>query len=85
MARKKSGKRGSAIVVLMVVGAIAASPSTAGAARKPPRPLENVPAPVQVPVEVQAPVSVPVSVPTVQVQLFTSDHASWAEASWAEE
>jgi hypothetical protein len=79
MARKKFGKRGSAIIVMMVVAAIAGSPSTAGAARKPPRPLENVPAPVQVPVQA------PVSVPAVQVQLFMSDHASWAEASWAEE
>jgi hypothetical protein len=31
MARKTSGKRGSAIIVLMVVAAIAGSPSTAAA------------------------------------------------------
>jgi hypothetical protein len=85
MARKTFGKRGSAIIVMVIVGAIAASPSTAGAARKPPRPLENVPASVQLPVQAQAHVPVQVSVPAVQVQLFTSDRASWAEASWAEE
>jgi hypothetical protein len=83
MARKTFGKRGSAIIVMVVVAAIAGSPATAGAARKPPRPLENVPASVQLPVQV--PVKAQVSVPAVEVQLFTSDRASWAEASWAEE
>jgi hypothetical protein len=72
MARKTSGKRGSAIIVLMIVGAIAASPSTAAAA-KTPQPSVSVPAAVAVPVlAVQAPV-------------LGLDLASWAEASWAEE
>jgi hypothetical protein len=70
MARKTSGKRGSAIIVLMVVAAIAGSPSTA-AASKTPQPLVSVP--VAVPdLAVQAPV-------------FGFERASWAEASWAEE
>jgi hypothetical protein len=70
MARKTSGKRGSAIIVLMIVGAIAASPSTAAAA-KTPQPLVSVPAAVPA-LAVQAPV-------------FGFERASWAEASWAEE
>ena len=70
MARKTSGKRGSAIIVLMIVGAIAASPSTAAAA-KTPQPSVSVPAAVPV-LAVQAPV-------------LGLDLASWAEASWAEE
>ncbi len=47
MARKTSGKRGSAIIVLMVVAAIAGSPSTAAASTTP-QPLVSVaiPAPV---------------------------------------
>jgi len=48
MARKKSGKRGSAIIVLMVVAAIAGSPSTAAAASAKPQPLVSVPAPAPV-------------------------------------
>jgi len=48
MARKKSGKRGSAIIVLMVVAAIAGSPSTAAAATAKPQPLVTVPAPAPV-------------------------------------
>ena len=70
MARKTSGKRGSAIIVLMIVGAIAASPSTAAAA-KTAQPLVSVPAAVPA-LAVQAPV-------------LGLDLASWAEASWAEE
>ena len=70
MARKTSGKRGSAIIVLMIVGAIAASPSTAAAA-KTPQPLVSVPAVVPG----QA----------VQAPVFGLELASWAEASWAEE
>jgi hypothetical protein len=69
MARKTSGKRGSAIIVLMVVAAIA-GPSTAAAA-KTPEPLVSVPAAVPI-LAVQAPV-------------FGFELASWAEASWAEE
>jgi hypothetical protein len=67
---RKSGKRGSAIIVLMVVAAIAGSPSTAAAA-KTPQPLVSVPAAVPA-LAVQAPV-------------FGIELASWAEASWAEE
>jgi len=48
MARKKSGKRGSAIIVLMVVAAIAGSPSTAAAASAKPQPVVSVPAPAPV-------------------------------------
>ena len=70
MARKTSGKRGSAIIVLMIVGAIAASPSTAAAA-KTPQPLVSVPA------------AVPAQ--AVQAPVFGLELASWAEASWAEE
>jgi hypothetical protein len=70
MARKTSGKRGSAIIVLMVVAAIAGSPSTAAASATP-RPLVSLgaPAPVQ----------------AFEAPLFGFDRASWAEASWAEE
>jgi len=70
MARKTSGKRGSAIIVLMIVGAIAASPSTAAAA-KTPQPLVSVPAAVP---------ALAVQAPALGLEL-----ASWAEASWAEE
>ena len=70
MARNKSGKRGSAIIVLMVVAAIAGSPSTAAASTSP-RPLVSVPAAAPV-LALQAPV-------------LGLDLASWAEASWAEE
>jgi hypothetical protein len=71
MARKNSGKRGSAIIVLMVVAAIAGSPSTATAANAKSQPVISavVPAPV---VAVPAPV-------------LAFDYASWAEASWAGE
>lgn len=71
MARKKSGKRGSAIIVLMVVAAIAGSPSTASAASAPSR--------VQASVALQAPLL------ALQVPAVAVDYASWAEASWAEE
>ena len=67
---RKSGKRGSAIIVLMIVGAIAASPSTAVAA-KTPQPLVSVP------------VAVPAQ--AVQAPVFGLELASWAEARWAEE
>jgi len=67
---RKSGKRGSAIIVLMVVAAIAGSPSTA-AASSAPRPLVSVPA------------SAPLL--ALEAPVFGFDRASWAEASWAEE
>jgi len=70
MARNKSGKRGSAIIVLMVVAAIAGSPSTAAASTSL-RPLVSQPAAAPV-LALQAPV-------------LGFDRASWAEASWAEE
>jgi MFS-type transporter involved in bile tolerance (Atg22 family) len=70
MERKRSGKRGSAIVVLMVVAAIAGSPSAATAASTP-RPLVSLPAPA------------PVAAYVAPVTGF--DRASWAEASWAGE
>jgi hypothetical protein len=70
MARKKTGKRGSAIIVLMVVAAIAGSPSTAAAATARSQPLVSVAVPA--PAAVQAPV-------------LAFDYASWAEASWAGE
>jgi hypothetical protein len=71
MARKKTGRRGSAIIVLMAVAAIAGSPSTAAAANAKSERLVSVaaPAPVQ----------------AFEVPLFGSDYASWAEASWAGE
>lgn len=71
---RKSGKRGSAIIVLMVVAAIAGSPSTASAA---------LPSGTTVSISVTAPAPVFVA----PAQLFASDPllASWAEASWAEE
>jgi hypothetical protein len=72
MARKTSGKRGSAIIVLMVVAAIAGSPSTAAASATP-KPLVSVVAPAPAPVLV-------LDAPQVGF-----DFASWAEASWAEE
>jgi hypothetical protein len=71
MASKTSGKRGSAIIVLMVVAAIAGSPSTAAASTASPRPLVSLPA--------AAPVA------AFQAPMFGFEHASWAEASWAEE
>jgi hypothetical protein len=70
MARKTSGKRGSAIIVLMVVAAIAGSPSAAAASATP-KPLVSVVAP--------APVLV------LEAPQVGFDFASWAEASWAEE
>jgi hypothetical protein len=70
MARKTSGKRGSAIIVLMIVGAIAASPSTAAAAKTPQ-------------LAVSVPVAAPVV--AVQAPVLGLELASWAEASWAEE
>ena len=70
MARNKTGKRGSAIIVLMVVAAIAGSPSTAAASTSP-RPLVSPPAAAPV-LALEAPV-------------LGFDRASWAEASWAEE
>jgi hypothetical protein len=70
MARKISGKRGSAIIVMVIVAAIAGSPSTAGAATSP-RPLVSLPA--------AAPVL------ALQSPVFGFERASWAEASWAEE
>jgi hypothetical protein len=71
MARKKIGKRGSAIIVLMVVAAIAGSPSTAAAT---PRPTASLSAPAPAPAVVTSP-----------VLASWADFASWAEASWAEE
>jgi hypothetical protein len=69
MASKTSGKRGSAIIILMVVAAIAGSPSTARAATAKP----------QATVVVSAPVVLP------QLGYGFMIDASWAEASWAEE
>ncbi len=63
MARKKTGKRGSAIIVLMVVAAIAGSPSTAAAATTQP----------------QAMVSVAVPAPVLAVDYASWAEASWAE------
>jgi hypothetical protein len=63
MARKTSGKRGSAIIVLMVVAAIAGSPSTAAASTKAPQPL----------------VSVAVPAPVLGLELASWAEASWAE------
>jgi flagellar basal body-associated protein FliL len=71
MARKKIGKRGTAIIVLMVVAAIAGSPSTAAAT---PRPTASSSAPAPAPAVVTSP-----------VLASWADFASWAEASWAEE
>jgi hypothetical protein len=71
MARKKIGKRGAAIIVLMVVAAIAGSPSTAAAT---PRPTASSSAPAPAPAVVTSP-----------VLASWADFASWAEASWAEE
>jgi hypothetical protein len=71
MARKKIGKRGTAIIVLMVVAAIAGSPSTAAAT---PRPTAGLSAPAPAPAVVTSP-----------VLASWADFASWAEASWAEE
>ena len=53
MARKKIGKRGSAIIVLMVVAAIAGSPSTAAAAT--PGPTASLSAPAPAPAVVTSP------------------------------
>ena len=69
MARKKSGKRGSAIIVLMVVAAIAGSPSTAAASTKS-QPLVSLTAPAPL--------------PAIEAPQVGFDFASWAEASWAE-
>jgi hypothetical protein len=69
MASNKSGIRGSAIIVLMAVAAIAGSPSTASAAS-----ANKPPATVQVSPPVLAAFG----------SSFMLD-ASWAEASWAEQ
>jgi hypothetical protein len=78
MASKTSGKRSSAIIVLMVVAAIAGSPAAALAS----------PGKSQGPAPATSPqVAVVVSAPAVLPQLgfgFSAD-ASWADASWAEE
>ena len=66
MARKTSGKRGSAIIVLMIVGAIAASPSTAAAAK------------TSQPVVSAAPV-LAVQAPVLGLDLASWAEASWAE------
>jgi hypothetical protein len=74
MARKNSGKRGSAIVVLMVVAAIAGSPSTATAANAKSQPV------------IGAAVAAPaVPAPADPAVVLAVDYASWAEASWAGE
>jgi hypothetical protein len=69
---RKIGKRGTAIIVLMVVAAIAGSPSTAAAAT--PRPTASLSAPAPAPAVVTSP-----------VLASWAEFASWAEASWAEE
>jgi hypothetical protein len=68
---RKTGKRGAAIVVLMIVAAIAASPGTAsaGVAR------------TQATITVSVPAA-PAALPVLGVSLGLD--ASWAEASWAE-
>jgi len=60
---RKSGKRGSAIIVLMVVAAIAGSPSTAAAASATSQPL----------------VSVAVPAPVLALDFASWAEASWAE------
>jgi hypothetical protein len=78
MASKTSGKRGSAIIVLMVVAAIAGSPSAALAS--PGKSRGPAPAtPPQAAVVVTAPAVVP------QLGFGFNADASWADASWAEE
>ncbi|MDX6369074.1 MAG: hypothetical protein QOG93_576 [Gaiellaceae bacterium] len=78
MASKTSGKRGSAIIVLMVVAAIAGSPSAALAS--PGKSRGPAPAtPPQAAVVVTAPAVVP------QLGFGSNADASWADASWAEE
>jgi hypothetical protein len=67
---RKTGKRGAAIVVLMIVGAIAASPGTASAGV----------AKTQAAITTSAPAPPP-AVPVLTVSLGLD--ASWAEASWA--
>jgi hypothetical protein len=64
MARKTSGKRGSAIIVLMVVAAIAGSPSTAAASTTS-QPLVTV--------------AVPAPVVAVGLDFASWAEASWAE------
>jgi len=63
MARKKTGKRGSAIIVLMVVAAIAGSPSTAAASTTQPQAMVSVAAPA----------------PVLAVDYASWAEASWAE------
>jgi hypothetical protein len=73
MARKKTGKRGSAIIVLMVVAAIAGSPGTASA--DPGKKKSHA---------IDASVYVaPAALPVLGTDLYLD--ASWADASWAEE
>jgi hypothetical protein len=68
---RKTGKRGAAIVVLMIAAAIAASPGTASAAVTRSEPAITVSAP-----------AAPAAVPVFGMSLGLD--ASWAEASWAE-
>jgi hypothetical protein len=65
----KTGKRGAAIVVLMIAAAIAASPGTASAG-------------VQAPASTVSAPAAPAAVPVLGISLGLD--ASWAEASWAE-
>jgi hypothetical protein len=71
MARKTSGKRGSAIIVLMVAAAIAGSAGTASASS----------GKSQTAITAYAPA--PAVLPTLGISIDLN--ASWAEASWAEE
>lgn len=68
---RKTGKRGAAIVVLMIAAAIAASPGTASASAGRTQPAITVSAP-----------AAPPAMPALGISLGLD--ASWAEASWAE-
>jgi hypothetical protein len=80
---KKSAKRGAAIVVLMIAGAIAAGPGTATASAAWVRPVAP-PAPAPVVVTVQAPATPPAATIVPALTATLGLNASWAEASWAE-
>jgi hypothetical protein len=81
---KKYGKRGAAVVVLMIAGAIAAGPGTATASAALGRQPVAPPAAAPVVVTVQAPATPAATtvVPVLTIKLGLD--ASWAEASWAE-
>ena len=70
---RKSGKRGSAIILLMIVGALASGSGTASAGVGTSRGELSASVPVA-----------PAALPTLGIGLDPV-RASWAEASWAEE